>query len=162
MLGKQLVASKDMETRIRAAAENRLNPETFIVAPTDAREVYGLDEALRRGERYARVGADGIFIEARLSVGELERVGTELRGIPLVVNMFEGGRTPMLRPSELENLGFRIVIYGVSLLMHITRLMQVALEDIRTGELKMAGAGAGFDEYREIVGFPRWAELESR
>ena len=62
MLGKQLVASKDMETRIRAAAENRLNPETFIVAPTDAREVYGLDEALRRGERYARVGADGIFI----------------------------------------------------------------------------------------------------
>jgi 2-methylisocitrate lyase-like PEP mutase family enzyme len=162
MLGKQLVASTDMETRIRAAAENRLNPETFIVARTDAREVYGLDEALRRGERYARAGADGVFIEAPLSLGELERVGTELRGIPLVVNMFEGGRTPMLRPSELENLGFRIIIYGVSLLMHITKLMQVALEDIRTGELKMAGAGVGFDEYREIVGFSRWAELESR
>lgn len=160
--GKQLLSAEDMETRIRAAAENRLNRDTFIIARTDAREVYSLDEALRRGERYARAGADGIFIEAPESLEEMERVGRELKGIPLMANMLEGGRTPILRPVQLEELGFRIVIYGISLLMRITRLMQQSLEDIRSGEMKMVGTGVGFEEYKRIVGFPQWAALEDR
>jgi len=73
--GKRLLSTEQMEANIRAAAENRLNPETFIIARTDAREVFDLDEALRRGERYIRAGADGLFIEAPVNVDELERIG---------------------------------------------------------------------------------------
>jgi 2-methylisocitrate lyase-like PEP mutase family enzyme len=98
----------------------------------------------------------------RRSIDELARVGTALAGVPLMANMLEGGRTPILRPVELEALGFRIVIYGISLLMRITRTMQACLEDLRSGELKLVGIGVGFEEYKSIVGFPQWAVLESR
>ena len=160
--GKTLLSCEDMERRIRAAAENRLDPETFIIARTDAREVHSLDEALRRGERYARAGADGIFVEAPESVEELARIGKALQGIPLMANMLEGGRTPILRPAKLADLGFGIVIYGISLLMRITRTMQEALADIRSGELALVGTGVGFEEYKRIVGFPAWAAIEDR
>jgi len=160
--GKALLASEQMETRIRAAAENRLDRNTFIIARTDAREVYGLDEALRRGERYAKAGADGIFIEAPESLEEMQTVGRELAGITLMANMLEGGRTPILKPAQLEALGFRIAIYGISLLMRITRVMQDSLQDLKSGELKLVGSGVGFEEYKQIVGFSRWAELEDQ
>ncbi|MEK7944313.1 isocitrate lyase/PEP mutase family protein [Pigmentiphaga sp. YJ18] len=159
--GKTLLSTEDMETRIRAAAENRLNPDTFIIARTDAREVYDLDEALRRGERYAKAGADGIFIEAPESVEELETIGKSLDAT-LMANMLEGGRTPILRPAELEQLGFRIVIYGINLLMHATKTMRECLEDIRSGELRLTGRGVSFEEYKRIVGFYDWAALEDR
>jgi 2-methylisocitrate lyase-like PEP mutase family enzyme len=160
--GKELLPCEEMERRIRAAAEQRRDPNTFIIARTDAREVYGMDEALRRGERYARAGADGLFIEAPESVAELELIGQKLAGVPLMANMLEGGRTPILRPAELETLGFRIVIYGISLLMRSVKVMRDSLEDIRSGELKMVGTGVGFEEYKNIVGFKQWADLENR
>ncbi len=160
--GKALLPCDEMERRIRAAASERRDPRTFIIARTDAREVIGMDEALRRGERYARAGADGIFIEAPESVDELAHVGRALAGVPLMANMLEGGRTPILKPSELEDMGFRIVIYGISLLMRSVRTMQDALADLHSGELKLVGSGIGFEEYKRIVGFPRWAALETR
>ncbi|MBB5214468.1 isocitrate lyase/PEP mutase family protein [Parapusillimonas granuli] len=159
--GKALLSSQQMEAHIRAAAENRLNPDTFIIARTDAREVYSLDEALRRGERYARAGADGIFIEAPESIEELEIISRNL-DVPLMANMLEGGRTPILKPTELEDLGYRIVIYGISLLMRATRAMQNCLEDIRSNEFKLMGTGIGFEDYKKAIGFYDWADIESR
>jgi len=159
--GKELLSCEEMERRIRAAAEQRRDPRTFIIARTDAREVYGMDEALRRGERYARAGADGLFIEAPESVEELALIGRKLAGVPLMANMLEGGRTPILKPAELEDLGYRIVIYGISLLMRSVKVMRDSLEDIRSGEMKMVGSGVGFEEYKNIVGFPRWSALET-
>ena len=159
--GKTLLSCEQMESRIRAAAENRINSDTFIIARTDAREVYSLDEALRRGERYARAGADGIFIEAPETVEELELIARHL-DMPLMANMLEGGRTPILKPAELEDLGYRIVIYGISLLMRATRAMQDCLKDISSNEFKLMGTGIGFEEYKRAVGFHRWADIESR
>lgn len=159
--GKELISTAQMEANIRAAAENRLNPDTFIIARTDAREVFGLDEALRRGERYARAGADGLFIEAPTSIEEMARIGRAF-DVPQLANMLEGGRTPLLRPAELEELGFRIAIYGISLLMHAVRTMQGVLETLGKGEVSFAGGGVGFEEYKSIVGFERWAEIENR
>jgi 2-methylisocitrate lyase-like PEP mutase family enzyme len=159
--GKQLLSAGQMEANIRAAAENRINPETFIIARTDAREVYNLDEALRRGERYVRAGADALFIEAPLNVDELARIGRTF-DVPQLANMLEGGRTPLLKPAELEQFGFRIVIYGISLLMHATRTMQNVLDELRKGRTDFAGKGVGFDEYKRIVDFDRWANIDDR
>jgi 2-methylisocitrate lyase-like PEP mutase family enzyme len=159
--GKRLLNPEEMEANIRAAAENRVNSDTFIIARTDAREVYGLDEALRRGERYARAGADALFIEAPTSVEEMRTIGGAF-DVPQLANMLEGGRTPLLRPSELEDLGFRIVIYGISPLMHAVRAMQEVLSSLSKGDISFAGGGVGFEEYKSIVGFDRWADIENR
>lgn len=157
--GKSLVPAAEMAAKIRAAAAERLNPDTFLIARTDAREVHDLDEALRRGEQYLRAGADGLFIEAPLDVQEMERIGRSF-DCPLLANMLEGGRTPILRPAELEQLGFRIVIYGISLLMRITATMRETLADIASGELKLRGTGMGFEDYKRVVGFPEWSRIE--
>jgi 2,3-dimethylmalate lyase len=159
--GKRLLDPGQMEANIRAAAENRINSDTFIIARTDAREVYGLDEALRRGERYARAGADALFIEAPVSVEEMRIIGGTY-DVPQLANMLEGGRTPLLRPSELEELGFRIAIYGISPLMHAVRAMQHVLSSLSEGDVSFAGGGVGFEEYKSIVGFDRWADIENR
>lgn len=159
--GKALVSTEEMETKLRAAAGERLSRDTFIIARTDAREVVGMDEALRRGERYLRAGADGLFIEAPVSVEEMERIGRAF-DVPLLANMLEGGRTPILKPVELEQLGFRIVIYGTSLLMRITRNMQETLEDIRSGEIRLSGTGVSFEAYKTIVGMPEWSRIEDQ
>ena len=159
--GKALVETSEMESKIRAAAGERTNRDTFIIARTDAREVVGMDEALRRGERYLRAGADGLFIEAPVSVEEMEQIGRAF-DVPLLANMLEGGRTPILKPRELEALGFRIVIFGISLLMRATRTMQETLADIREGEMKLSGTGVSFEEYKNIVGMREWSRIEDR
>lgn len=159
--GKALVSTAEMCAKIRAAAGERMNPDTFIIARTDAREVIGLDEALRRGEAYLKAGADGLFIEAPVDVEEMRTIGRAFDA-PLLANMLEGGRTPILRPAELEELGFRMVIYGISLLMRITRVMREALADIVSGELKQVGSGVSFEEYKAIVGMPAWSAIEDR
>lgn len=159
--GKSLVSSAEMESKIRAAAGERSNPDTFIFARTDAREVYGIDEALRRGEKYLRAGADGLFIEAPVSLEEMALIGRSFDA-PLLANMLEGGRTPILKPAELEAMGFRIVIYGISILMRYVKTIQETLLDIRSGELKLSGSGVSFDDYKRIVGMDQWTSIEDR
>jgi 2-methylisocitrate lyase-like PEP mutase family enzyme len=159
--GKQLLSTEQMEANIRAASENRISKDTFIIARTDAREVFDLDEALRRGERYVRAGADGLFIEAPVNIGELERIGRAF-DVPQLANMLEGGRTPFLTPAELDQLGFRIVIYGITPLMHAVRAMQDVLASLARGKTEFGGAGVGFEDYKSIVEFDRWASIESR
>jgi len=159
--GKSLVSSAEMESKIRAAAGERSNPDTFIFARTDAREVFGIDEALRRGEKYLRAGADGLFIEAPVSLEEMALIGRSFDA-PLLANMLEGGRTPILKPAELEAMGFRVVIYGISILMRYVKTIQETLLDIRSGELKLSGSGVSFDDYKRIVGMDQWTSIEDR
>ena len=161
MAGKAIVSSAEMEAKLRALAGERINPDTFIIARTDARATDGFDEALRRGERYFRAGADALFIEAPETIEEMRKIGASFDA-PLLANMLEGGRTPILKPVELKQLGFKIAMYGITLLMRITRLMQEALEDLKSGELALFGTGIGWEEYKKIVGFDRWTAIENR
>src|SRR6184192_2790688 len=104
MAGKEVIDPEIMAAKIRAAAAARQNPDTFLIARTDARAVHGLDDALRRGELYLKAG------------DELMRVGRAFAGRPQLANMVEGGgRTPILPPQELYRLGFAMVVYPVSL-----------------------------------------------
>jgi 2-methylisocitrate lyase-like PEP mutase family enzyme len=148
-----------MEANIRAAARNRMNADTFILARTDARDVSGLDDALRRAERYMAAGADGLFIESPHNMDELARIGRAF-DVPQMANMLEGGRTPVLRPSELIELGFAMGVYGISLLLHSVRVMQGVLASLKAEDLSFIGKGSGFDEFKSIVGFETWSSIE--
>jgi 2-methylisocitrate lyase-like PEP mutase family enzyme len=159
MAGKSVVPAEVMEAKVRAAVSERLNPSTFIIARTDSRAVHGLDEALRRAERYLKAGADGLFIEAPESVEELEIIGKSF-DVPQLANPLEGGRTPILSPKELHGLGFSIIPYGITLILRAAKAMQLALEDIRSGKFALWNTGVSFDEYKEIVGFGEWSRVD--
>jgi len=161
MAGKVVVPAEEMEAKVRAAVTERMRPETFVWARTDARGPHGLDEAMRRAERYLRAGADSVFIEALRSVEEMETVGRAF-DVPLQANPLQGGVSPILRPEEYHALGFKVIVYGINLLMQVTKTMKLALEDIRSGRLELTAAGAGFQEYLSAVGFDDWAEVENR
>jgi 2-methylisocitrate lyase-like PEP mutase family enzyme len=162
MAGKDVIDADVMATKLRAAANARQNPDTFLIARTDARAVHGLDDALRRAELYLKSGADGIFVEAPLSVEELERIGKAFRGVPQLANMLEDGKTPLLPPRELHALGFAMVAYPTTLIFRVARTIEKALADLKAGNLTLSGEGVGFDEFKAMTGFDAWVDLEQR
>lgn len=110
--GKTLVTPGEMVGKIRAALDARRNAGTLIIARTDAVAVEGLEAALDRADRYAEAGADVLFVEALRSPEQMRAAVTRLDGrVPLLANMVEGGKTPILPAAELEALGFSIAIF---------------------------------------------------
>jgi 2-methylisocitrate lyase-like PEP mutase family enzyme len=161
MVGKKVVPAEVMEAKIRAAASERMNPETWILGRTDARAVYDLDEALRRAERYIRAGADGIFVEAPRSVQELERLGREF-DVPQICNPLVGGHTPILTPKELQELGFNAAVLGLDTVMHAAKAVEAVLLDMHSGRFALRNAGMPFEEYKQVVGYQRWEDIDTR
>src|SRR5262249_16790446 len=143
MAGKKVVPADAMVAKIKATMAERLYPETLICVRTDARAVLGLDEALRRAERYIAAGAEAIFVEApegvagvvgegAESVAELERVARSF-DVPQFANPLVGGKTPILTPKEFEQLGFNAICFGLETVMHAAKAMQTVLADMRAG-----------------------------
>jgi 2,3-dimethylmalate lyase len=159
MAGKNVIPIEEAEAKIRAAVAERGNPDTFILARTDARSVHGLDEALRRAERYLKAGADGLFIEAPDSVDEMSVIARSF-DVPQLVNPLEGGRSPMLSPAEYGELGFQMIGCGITLLLRAAKAMQIAIEDIRTHRFERLDTGVSLDEFKDVVGFAEWARIE--
>lgn len=120
--GKSLVPTAEMAGKVAAACEARTNASTMIIARTDAVAVEGFDAALDRAERYFQAGADMLFIEA-LRTGEQMRQAVRRFGsrVPLLVNMVEGGDTPMTNAADLQTLGFSVVIFPGALVRALTR-----------------------------------------
>src|SRR5881392_443142 len=116
MEGKQVIPMEEMAQKIRAAVDARQDPDFVIIARTDANAVNGLEDALRRGQAYREAGADVIFIEAPRSMEELQAIGETFQGVPLLFNWAESGKTPLLPLNEIRALGFKLVIFPVSLL----------------------------------------------
>jgi 2-methylisocitrate lyase-like PEP mutase family enzyme len=110
--GKECISTEEFVMKIKAASREKFYEDTLIVARTDARAIYGLDEAIERGKRYIDAGADILFIEAPSSIEEVERIGKELGDqVPLLANQVLGGVTPELTATELEQMGYKIVIF---------------------------------------------------
>src|SRR5471032_940077 len=108
--GRRVIAAADMVKKIRVAVEARGDDDILIVARTDARTAHGLDEALRRADAYSKAGADILFVESPESEREMEKICASF-DLPLMANMVEGGKTPVLPARELEKLGYRIAIF---------------------------------------------------
>jgi 2-methylisocitrate lyase-like PEP mutase family enzyme len=157
--GKQVVSRAEALARLRAVVDARdAGQDIVIVARTDARQTHGLDEALARARAFAELGADVVFVEALEDRDELRRVAEAIER-PLLVNLLEGGKTPILPPSELEALGFKLAAYPLTLLNASIVAMQRALSALQKGETP--ADLLPFSELRRLVGFDAYdAEAE--
>ncbi len=161
--GRRVVPVEDAARRIKVASEARSSKDFLIVARTDARSSLGLDEALRRGEAFLKAGADILFVESPESEAELEKIGRAF-DVPLIANMVEGGRTPILSRAELEKLRFKIAIFPVAgLLATAAALQSVYGEILKTGSTKgWSGQMYPFNDFSRLMGFERVWEFERR
>jgi methylisocitrate lyase len=136
--GKRLISLGDMSSKIAAAAAAKTDRNFMIIARTDARAVEGMDAAVRRATAYVEAGADGLFPEALESADEFATFSREVRGagitVPLVANMTEFGKTPLLSCVEFASLGYRGVLFPVTALRTALRAIETLL-----GELKLFG-----------------------
>ena len=149
--GKAVVERAEALGRVRAAVDAREEgADLLVMARTDARATHGLDEALWRVQAFADLGADILFVEAPQSEAEMEQVCRAVEN-PTMANLVEGGDTPLLPPVRLEELGFKLAAYPLTLLAAATRAMQDALAALAAGE-PPAGL-LSFEALRELVGF---------
>lgn len=153
MAGKAVIEVGEAADKIKAAVDARASNEFLIIARTDVRAVTNLDDALRRGEAFAQAGADVIFIEAPQSLAEMRKVAETFKGIPLVANMVEDGKTPYLDTATLQELGFSLAIYPVSTLLVVTRTLQEAYRAmLDQGRLPDATQRVTFQDYNNALG----------
>jgi len=136
-LGRRVIPTEEMVKKIRVAVDSRSSRDFLIIARTDARTALGLDEALRRAEAYAKAGADVLFVESPESEEEMRMIGRSF-DLPLVANMVEKGRTPVLAKAELEAIGYRLAIFPVTALLAATEAMAGAF-----GHIKATGSSSG-------------------
>jgi 2-methylisocitrate lyase-like PEP mutase family enzyme len=149
--GKQVVGRAEALARVRAAVDARDEAaDVVIVARTDARATHGLEEALFRARAFAELGADVVFVEALPSREEMAEVARHVAK-PLLANMLEGGKTPLLPPPELEALGYKLAAYPLTLLNAAIGAMRDALAALARGQTPRGLLP--FDELRRVVGF---------
>ena len=164
MAGKKVIPMEEHIQKIRAAVYARKDPDFIIIGRTDARQAHGLDDAIARAKAYAEAGADVVFVEAQESMEELERVPQEIKGVPLVVNMIEGGRTPLLSKDELSKMGYQVIFYNLGSLYTQTKAIQDYCEYViaHGTSAGFTGPMVTFDEFNSIVGLPELRELEEK
>lgn len=165
MFGKLVIDREEMVGKIYAAvdARNEEDPDFVVGARTDAIAVAGIDEAIERAEEYRKAGADFIFIEGFEDVDQMRRAVKEVKA-PLMLNLIEGGRTPLVSVSEAEKLGFKIVIFPLTALYSAAKAMFETLMI-----LKERGSAQDyldrlilFRDFAKIVGIDRFREMEQR
>ena len=163
MQGKEVISQEEYTEKLSAAVDARENKDFIIVARTDARATEGLDEAIQRSKQNKETGADVIFVEAPKSLDEMRKIGREISA-PLVANMIEGGATPLSSADVLNKMGFKIVLYPLSVLYAST----FATMNILT-ELKKTGSTArhkrkivNFDHFNDLVELSKFRNMEKR
>jgi 2-methylisocitrate lyase-like PEP mutase family enzyme len=139
LAGKELVSASEMVGKIRAAVDARDSENTLIIARTDAIAVEGFEQALERANHYVEAGADVIFVEAPQSLKHMQGICDALPNTPLLANMVEGGKTPLLTRDELSQMGFRLVIAPGAMVRAHAFMAKEFLN-----QLKADGTTAGF------------------
>jgi 2-methylisocitrate lyase-like PEP mutase family enzyme len=153
--GRRVIAAADMVRKIAVAVEARQDPDFLIIARTDARSSLGLPEAIRRARLYAEAGADVLFVESPETEAEMAEIGRALGDKPLLANMVEGGRTPMLSNARLAELGYAIAIFPVAGLLSAAAALDAVYRKIRdTGSSLGSPAPLyPFAEMNRLMGF---------
>jgi len=161
--GQEIVPAGEMVLKLRAALEARADPDVVIIARTDARSAAGFEEAVRRANLYADAGADVVFVEAPQSVEELAELPRRVRA-PLLVNMFQGGKTPFVPAAALSRMGYRIMIVPSDVQRAAMFAMREAARALRLdgSTERLQERMVTFREREELVGLAAWEALEER
>src|SRR5258705_13487516 len=160
--GKEVIPLAEMEMKLEAALKARTDPDFCIIARTDARGVNGFDDAIQRARAFAKLGVDAIFVEAPQSEEELAEIPRRIPNIPLLVNVFKGGKTPMLPVERLEKMGYRIAIYPSETQRAGIYSMRSALSTLKrdcTTE-SFDAALTTFKERDRVVDLDGWQKIE--
>ncbi|MFB5629033.1 MAG: oxaloacetate decarboxylase [Nitrosarchaeum sp.] len=163
MQGKEVITQEEYTEKLGAAIDARQSKDFIIVARTDARATEGLDAAIERGIQNKKTGADAIFVEAPRSLEEMKIIGKAIKA-PLVANMIEGGATPMNSAETLHKLGFKIILYPLSVLFANTfATMNILKELKKTGTtVKFKEKVVNFDQFNELVELNKFQKLEKK
>ena len=163
MQGKEVIPKDEYAEKLQAAINARSNEDFIIVARTDARATEGLDKAIERGLYYNKIGADVIFIEAPKTIQEMKKIGNAINA-PLVANMIEGGATPISSASQLREMGYKIILYPLSVLFSNTyATLQILKELKRAGTTKkLQKRMVNFDQFNDIVELSKYKKLEKQ
>jgi methylisocitrate lyase len=163
MQGKEVVPQEEYTEKLSAAIDARENKDFIIVARTDARATEGLDEAIQRGKQNKKTGADAIFVEAPRSLDEMKKVGKEINA-PLVANMIEGGATPLSSAETLNRMGFKIILYPLSVLYANTFATMNILTDLKKNgnTMKSKQKVVNFDQFNDLVELPKFRKMENK
>ena len=161
MEGKEVIPRAEAAAKIRAAVEARSSSTFKIMARTDARATHDLDEALRRGEAFLKAGADILFIEAPRSEEELAKAAKTFSGTPLVANLVEDGKTPMVSPQALQQMGYKIALYPISALLAASAALEQVYAKL-LGTQAEPRARVTFSQYNEVVGLPDFLATAKR
>jgi len=161
--GKEVAPVGEMVSKVKAAVDVRASDDLLIIARTDALAVSGFNEAVERAHAYQEAGADIIFIEALESHSEIAEAPRQVSG-PLLINMVEGGRTPMMELDELSTLGYGIVLYANSAMRAAITSMQLVLKSLlETGSTaSVIDHIAPWSERQRLVDKPYYDEMERR
>jgi 2-methylisocitrate lyase-like PEP mutase family enzyme len=162
--GKEVIPLAEMEAKLKAALAARTDPDFVIIARTDARGVNGFDDAIERARVFAKVGVDAIFVEAPQSEEELAEIPRRLPDVALLVNVFKGGKTPMLPMERLQKMGYRIAIYPSETQRAAIHAMRNALATLkREGTTESIDATlTTFKERDRVVGLDEWQSIEKQ
>jgi len=160
---RPVILLKDMVNKIRVAVDTRDSKDFLIIARTDARTNYGLEEALKRAEAFAEAGADILFVEAPESIDEMEKIARSFDQ-PLMANMVEGGKTPVLSTGELKKLGYQIAIFPVLGFLSAGQALKSAYQGLQssgsTSDLSVDLYN--FTEFSKLMGFEKVWDFEKK
>ena len=159
---KTVVSAEEMIERVMAAADARLDPDLVIIARTDSLAMEGLSASIARAHRYIEAGADMIFIEAPTSESDLRTIGREIQ-VPMVVNMVEGGKTPVLPTEDLADMGFKIVLYANAVLRMAMSAAVRTLGVLRAegNTLSLLDDMATWEQRQGSVNLDEWLAIDS-
>ncbi|NIP39406.1 MAG: isocitrate lyase/PEP mutase family protein [Candidatus Dadabacteria bacterium] len=162
MEGKRVIPAADHVQKIKAAREAG-GSDLLIIARTDSRAELGLDEAIKRGHEYKAAGADVIFIEAPQSLEELGQIVNSFPDVPLVANMVEGGKTPIMTADKLGDLGFKIVVYPVSGLFAAASSVMTCFKYLKENKTTQGYKNDfSFSDFEKLIDLPKYKEIESK
>ncbi len=163
MAGKEVIEKEEYAEKLQAAVDAKKSKDFIIVARTDARATRGLDDAIERAKYYKKIGADAVFVEAPRSIDEMKKIGKEIKA-PLVANMIEGGATPVLSAKELHKMGFKIILYPLSVLYANTFASLAILRELKKSGTtkKLAKNVVNFDQFNDIVELSKFRNMENR
>jgi 2-methylisocitrate lyase-like PEP mutase family enzyme len=160
---KKVVPPEQMVAKVKAAVAAKEKRDFFILARTDALQPEGVDNAIRRAEKYLKAGADGVYVEGPTSVDQLKQIGKAFKGEHLATSVLEnGGKTPWLPPEEFADMGYTMILYPTTILFRAARALQRAAEDLRAGKPLDRDESVDMDEFLDIVELKHWQQIEKK